>query len=221
MPPVPQPTSGEPPTQSIESSQPAIEKLKLSAYEQEALEIVLKARHLELEPAPEGKLLEGVDIAPLDVFEPRDPAPAFLNWFHYTTRPMIIERELLMQREQPWVKWRAEEAARRLRALRQLSLVLVVPVKGADSQHVRALIVTKDVWSLRLNTGITYRNGTLEYLLLQPSEENVAGTHLRIAGLYVYDILSNSFGAIASHPWDPLEFSGILERSSGAKYRKH
>jgi len=34
-----------------------------------------------------------------------------------------------MQREQPWVQWRAAETARRLRALRQLSLVLVVPVK--------------------------------------------------------------------------------------------
>jgi hypothetical protein len=65
-------------------------------------------------------LLEGVDIVPLDVFEPRDPAPAFLNWFHTTTpRPMIIERELLMPREQPWAQWRAAEAARRLRALRQ------------------------------------------------------------------------------------------------------
>jgi len=222
MQPVSPPTPGEPPTRASESSRPAIERLKLSAYEQEALEIVLKARHLELEPAPEGKLLEGVDIAPLDVFEPRDPAPAFLNWFHYTTRPKIIERELLMQREQPWVQWRAAETARRLRALRQLSLVLVVPVKGADGDHVRALIVTKDVWSLRLNTGITYRNGRLEYLLLQPSEENVAGTHLRIAGLYVYDVLSNSFGAITSHPrilGTHLSFlassSVVVERSTG------
>jgi len=70
MQPVSPPTPGEPPTRASESSRPAIERLKLSAYEQEALEIVLKARHLELEPAPEGKLLEGVDIAPLDVFEP-------------------------------------------------------------------------------------------------------------------------------------------------------
>jgi hypothetical protein len=222
QPPISPATRGNSAGTDGETSELAIQRLKLSAYEREALEIVLKDKHLELEPAPEGKLLEGVDIAPLDVFEPRDPAPAFLNWFHHTTRPIVVERELLMPRERPWEAWRAEETARRLRALRQLSLVLVVPVKGSDGEHVRALIVTKDVWSLRLNTGIAYRNGKLEYLLLQPSEENVAGTHLRLAGLYIYDVLSNSFGAIASHPrilGTHLSFlassSVVVERSTG------
>ena len=202
------------------SSESAVGSLNLSPYEQETLEIVLSQRHLEIEPVPEGKLLEGVDVVPLDVFEKRDPAPGFLNWFHYTTRPKIIEREILMKRQQPWVSWRVAETARRLRTLRQLSLVLVVPVKGSDGEHVRALVVTKDVWSLRLNTSITYKNGKLEYLLLQPSEENVAGTHLRIAGLYVYDVLSNSFGAVASHQCSrhAFEFPRVNECRRRAKH---
>jgi len=186
-----------PPIAEVGSAVPGV---RLSPYEQETLDIVLRTRGLEVDPTPEGKVLESVEVVPLDVFEPRDPAPRFLNWFHATTRPSIVARELLMSPGQPWVAWRAAETARRLRALRQVSLVLVVPTRGSDVKHVRALIVTKDVWSLRLNTSLRLRNGRLEYLLLQPSEENVSGTHLRIAGLYVYDRLSNSLGAIASHP---------------------
>jgi len=196
--------------------------LKLSSYEQESLEITLAQKGLELEPRPAGKSLEGVEVVPLDVFEPRDPAPGFLNWFHTTTRPRVIERELLFKPGQPWEQWRVDETARRLRGLRQLSLVLIVPVKGSDPEHIRALVITKDVWSLRLNTAITYKNGKLEYLLLQPSEENVAGTHLRIAGLYAYDVLSDSFGGILSHQrvlGTHLTFlassSLVVERASG------
>ena len=177
----------------------AIRKLKLSAYEQEALDIVLKERGLEVEPNPVGKQLEAVDVIALDVFEPRDPVPNFVNWFHTRTRPRVIERELLFRTGQPWVDWRVSETARRLRGIRQLSLVLIVPARGRDDEHVRALVITKDVWSLRLNWDLRYKNGQLEYLLLQPSEENIAGTHLRVAGLYQYDVLTDSFGGTVSH----------------------
>ena len=199
---------------SSEQARTAIARLKLSPYEQEALEITLEHKGLEVETSPEGKVIEGVEVVPLDVFEQRDPAPSFLNWFHATTRPKIVERELLFKPGQAWEQWRASETARRLRGLRQLSLVLVVPVRGSDGEHVRALVITKDVWSLRLNTALTYKNGKLEYLLLQPSEENVGGTHLRLAGLYVYDVLSNSFGAIASHPRVLGTHLGFLASSS-------
>ena len=195
----------------------------LSRYEQDALDSVLESHGWQLEPEPEGKVLENFEIVPLDVFEPRDPAPEFLNWFHTRTRLPVIEREILMRRGQPWIDWRAAETARRLRDLRQLSLVLVVPIKGSDAEHVRALVITKDVWSLRLNSGWRYKDGRLEYLLLEPSEENVAGTHLRIAGLYVYDRVTNSYGGIVSHPrilGTHLSFlassSVVVDRNTGA-----
>ena len=185
---------------SADAQHPAsLEQLKLSPYERETVEIVLKQRALEVEPNPEGKVLEGVDVVTLDVFEPRDPVPGFFDVFHTTTRSRIIERELLFNPGQPWTKWRVAETARRLRGIRQLSLVLIVPVRGSDSEHVRALVITKDVWSLRLNWNLRYKSGRLEYLLLQPSEENIAGTHLRLAGLYEYDVLTDSFGGTASH----------------------
>jgi hypothetical protein len=195
---------------------------RLSAYEREAIELVTQEHGWHIDPSPEGKSIEDFEIVTLDVFEPRDPAPGFLNAFHTKTRTHIIEREILLRRGQPWVEWRANETARRLRNLRQLSLVLVLAVRGSDERHVKVLVITKDVWSLRLNSAWRYKDGRLEYVLLQPSEENVYGTHLRIAGLYVYDKDTNSYGGIVSHPrvlGTHLSFlassSVVVERTTG------
>ncbi len=194
----------------------------LSAYEQDAVDQVLRDRGWQLERCPAGKLVEGLEIVTLDVFEPRDPAPAFLNMFHMKTRPHVIEREILLRPGQTWIAWRANETARRLRNLRQLSLVLVVPIRGSDERHVRALVITKDVWSLRLNSAWRFKEGRLEYLLLEPSEENVFGTHLRVAGLFTYDRDVNAYGGIVSHPrvlGTHLSFIGsgsvVVDRSKG------
>jgi hypothetical protein len=209
------------PTDSVQGASVASDRL--SAYEREAIDLVTQEHAWRIDPKPEGKQVESFEIVTLDVFEPRDPAPAFLNAFHTKTRTHIIEREILLRRGKAWVKWRATETARRLRNLRQLSLVLVVPVRGSDDRHVRALVITKDVWSLRLNSAWRYKDGRLEYVLLQPSEENVSGTHLRIAGLYVYDKDTNSYGGIVSHPrvlGTHLGFlassSVVLERATGS-----
>jgi hypothetical protein len=92
------------------------------------------------------------------------------------------------------------------------------------------LVVTKDVWSLRLNSSIRARNGTIEYLALQPSEENFAGMHLRFAGQFIYDLSTNTFGGTISHQRlfgsrirtglsiNAIQYraTGALEGSSGA-----
>jgi hypothetical protein len=206
---------------AIKGSRPTGERL--SAYEQEALDEVIARRGVSIDPEPDGKLLEGFEIETLDVFEPRDPAPAFLNYFHMRTRPHVIEREILLRRGESWVSWRAAETARRLRNLRQLSLVLVVPIRGSDERHVKALVITKDVWSLRLNSAWRYKEGRLEYLMLEPSEENFFGTHLRVAGLFTYDRDINAYGAVVSHPrvfGTHLALSAsssvVVERKTGA-----
>ena len=171
----------------------------LSPYEKEILSRVLRERGLELDPEPGSKRIEGIDVEPLDVFEPEDPLPGWVNWFHATSREDVIAREVLLHAGQRYSRSLAEESARNLRNLRQLSLVLVIPVKSADRSYVRLLVITKDVWSLRLNQAYRLKNGTFEYLSLQPSEENLFGRHLRIAAQYIYDISTNTFGGTISH----------------------
>ncbi|HEX3594395.1 MAG TPA: BamA/TamA family outer membrane protein [Polyangiaceae bacterium] len=154
----------------------------LSDYEKESLRIGLDDSGSEVDPSPAGKVVEGVDVVTLDVIEQRDPAPEFLNWFHATSRPKIIEQDVLLRTGDRYDAAVVEETERNLRVLRQLSVVLIVPTKGSAADRVRLLVVTKDVWSLRLNWDPVFVNGALQSLYLQPSEENLLGRHKTLNG---------------------------------------
>lgn len=153
----------------------------LSPYERETIDLALEASGGALEDRPEGKIVEAVEIRPLDVFEPRDPLPGFfqdfLNFFHATTRPFVIERQVLLRVGEPYTQAAADETARNLRRIRQLSTVLVVAAKGSRADRVKVIVIAKDIWSLRLNSDFRAANDQLEYLLLAPSEENLGGLH--------------------------------------------
>ncbi len=157
-----------------------------SGYERETLSEVLARRGTKLVVAPEGKTIEGIDIEVLNIIEQRDPAPNFLNWFHANSRDYVISREVLLRPGDDYDQQLVDESQRNLRGLRQLSLVLCVPVQGSRPDAVRLLVIVKDVWSLRLNSDFRFKAGQLEYLFLQPSEENLLGTHRRVAGAFTY-----------------------------------
>lgn len=169
-----------------------------SAYEAETLKQALARVGGTLDPSPEGKIVEGIDVVPLDVLEPRDPLPTFartfLNWLHVTTRPSIIEREVLLAPGDRYRRALADETARNLRQLRPISLVLVVPVRGSAAERVRLLVITKDIWSLRLNSNFHFAGGRLEELFLQPSEENLFGVHQTVAAQFALDRAAYSLG---------------------------
>ena len=170
-----------------------------SALEQSVISQKLSERGLELEAEPEGKRIEAVEIVTLDVFDERDPMPDFVNVFHATTREIVIRRELLFEQGDIYRKVVTSETARNLRALPQLSIVLVVPARGSTKDRVRVLVITKDVWSLRLNWAVQSSNGNLNSLTLNPSEENLFGTHAVIGGLFYLDPATYSLGLSLSH----------------------
>ncbi len=137
----------------------------------------------EPDPAPEGKLIERIDIVVLDVFDEHDPVPDFVNIFHTMSRTTVIRHELLFREGQRYVGARVNESARNLRSLeQQLSLVLAVPLQGSTPERVRVLVIVKDIWSLRLNNQFSVSStGGLQSLTLQPSEQNLAGLHTVLA----------------------------------------
>lgn len=192
------------------SAQPRLEDLSsYSPYERETLQNGLKSTGRELEPQPEGKIIEGVDVITLEVIEPRDPIPLRLqplvNFFHVTTRPHFVQRELLFHVGDRYERRLAEESARNLRALSQLSVVILVPVKGSAPDRVRVMLVTKDLWSLRVP--LEYRltsSGALEYLQAQITEINLLGTHHQASLNFNYNPDTISFGGslIVPRIWD-------------------
>ena len=153
------------------------------------------------DPHPEAKLVERIEVVPLDVFEPRDPPgllwkplTGILNSLHATTRPSIVRSEVLLREGGPYRQVLVDETIRNLRQLAPLSLVLVVATEARVPGHVNVIVITKDVWSLRLAWGITATPGGLEQLVIQPSELNLLGTHQTILGNFVYEPLAFTYG---------------------------
>lgn len=187
-----------------------------SPYERETMQNGLLRTGRELEPDPDGKIIEGVDVITLDVIEPRDPIPlrlqGLVNFFHATTRPHFVTRELLFKVGDRYERRLAEESARNLRALSQLSVVILVPTKGSAPDRVRMLLVTKDLWSLRVP--LEYRltsSGALEYLQAQITEINLLGTMHQVSADFDYGPDTVAFGGSLTVPriWDTrLRFVG-------------
>ena len=167
-----------------------------SQYEQATIDDALEYFAAEAEPKPSGKRIERIDIVRLDVLEERDPYPRFFNVFHVTTRDWVIRRELLFKKGQVYDQQRINETERNLRGRRQLSLVLIIALKGSKPDRVRLLVITKDVWSLRLNSNFQIADGEISTLLLQPAEENLLGTHTTLGALFTLDPATYSLGGL-------------------------
>ena len=133
----------------------------------------------ELEPRPEGLIVEEVLIAAEDVFAPSDPWPNLLNIFHVRTREGVIRREVLLEVGERFTAVRVEETERVLRRLFIFAVAKIIPVKGRDG-GVALLVVTKDRWSLRLNSEFSLVGNLLQLLRLQPTEQNFLGRNQQV-----------------------------------------
>ena len=148
-------------------------------YEDRLVQWALDAQEREREPMPEGKRIEEIIIASENIFAPSDPWPTILNIFHAKTREAVIAREVLLAPGDTWTADRVAETERNLRRLFILAVARVVPVQGRDG-GVGALIVTKDRWSLRLNSDFVLIGSLLQYLRLQPTEMNFRGMNQQV-----------------------------------------
>ena len=150
-------------------------------YEEALVAWGLAQHSREVEPSPEGKRLEEVLVAAEDVIAESDPYPGFLNIVHVRTREQVIRREALMEPGALYSAELAEETARNLRKLGIFSAVRVVPVKGQTPGGVALLIITKDLWSLRLNQTWDLVGSFVRYLRLQGTEKNFLGLNQQLA----------------------------------------
>lgn len=173
---------------------PAERAQDYSPYERQTIADVMAQLHASPDPQPEGKVIERVDIVPLDVFEQRDPLPRWLDVLHTTTRKSVIRNEMLLHEGDRYTQVLADDTLRDLRHLVQLSVVLVVAARGSRPGTVRLVVITKDVWSLRLNWDVTAVPGGIEEFDMEPSEENVAGLHHIANGQFSLDPATYTFG---------------------------
>ncbi len=187
------------------AQKPISQTTEYSPYEKETIKRALADLKLEVDPLPENKTIERIDIVRLDVLEDRDPVPDAVfgvpvrgtaNALHYTTREWIVRREMLLKEGDPYVQVIVDEMARNMRNRMpfQISLVLIVPVKGSAPDKVGLLVITKDIWSLRLSFDASVTPGGLESLVIVPQETNVAGLHHTAQTRFSYAPETYTFG---------------------------
>lgn len=173
---------------------PTASATEYSALEKRLIERTLEARGFVLERAPEGKILEGVEYQPLEVFDDDDPIPDVFNVFHTRTKEWILAREVLIPIGAKWNQSLVDETARNLRGLAQISLAVAVPIQGSSLGKVKLLLIVRDIWSLRPDWDLEFNGGKLNYLLLQPTESNFAGVHHVPQAVFEYQPLSIQAG---------------------------
>ncbi|WP_426745205.1 BamA/TamA family outer membrane protein [Myxococcus faecalis] len=190
---------------------------------EEALVVESLVRHgRQVDPSPEGKPLSDVLVDTEEVVVESDPYPDFLNIFHVRTRDEVVRREVLLPLGQPYSTRLAEETARNLRALRLFSVVRVVPLVGKTPGTVSLLVVTKDIWSLRLNSDFSAVGSLLQYLRLQGTEQNFLGRGKKLAVDFILRLDTLSLGQSYTDPrvlgsrWSFTESAAIIiGRESG------
>lgn len=196
------------------AQRPTSRNTEYSAYEKETIARALVVTERQLEPAPEGKIVERIDTMRLEVFEDRDPMPERIGYFleprktggiearnlvnalHFTSRDFVIRRESLLKEGEPYQQVLADETARNMRARMpiQVSLVIIVAVKGSTPDKVGLLIITKDIWSLRLSFDVAVTPGGVENLIVVPQETNLFGWHHTAQTRFQYQPETYTFG---------------------------
>jgi hypothetical protein len=183
-----------------EDADPSSYTGEYSAYEDEAIQNAVRTLGSPIEPSPEGKIVERIEIITLDPVETRDPTPSWLNALHSTTRHGVVERDLLVHVGDRYQKVVVDESARNLRLHPQLSVVLCVALRGTSEDQVWLVVITKDVWSLMPDFDLQIESGGYDYILLEPKEMNLLGTHEIVLGRLNLTPKAYSIGSAFQEP---------------------
>jgi hypothetical protein len=159
----------------------------LGGLERQSMRRALAARGYELEPEPWGKIVGKIRVYNEDVFAEKNRLLRFFNHFHVTSKESVVRAEVILRPGEVWNQAKIEETARRLRDPIFTSVIAVVPVKSAAPGTVDVLVVTRDIWSLRLNTAYTFQSGTLTDLSTSLSENNFLGRRVLVAAAMTMD----------------------------------
>jgi hypothetical protein len=151
-----------------------------SSLEKLSIRRSLAALGLEVDPSPWGKVIGRIRIYNEDVFAERNWL-RFFNHFHVTTRDATIRSELTIGEGHVWDEELIAESARRLKDPLYTGVVALLPTKSPEPGKVDLLVVTRDIWSLRLNTKYDIQQGSLTALQVSLSENNFLGRRKTVA----------------------------------------
>ncbi len=150
-------------------------------YEEGLVSWALAQAGLERDPAPAGKVIERIEIVREEIIARSDPWPGFLNIFHVKTKDFVVRQELLIRPGDRWDEELVDESARILRKLFILAVVRTVACRSRTPGKVVLLVVTKDLWSIRLNMNWSMVGSVVGFWDFTPTEMNLAGRNKRLS----------------------------------------
>jgi len=168
---------------------------KESSYETELIATALTSKGLVRVDNPANRLVSEIQTFREPVVSKRDPLPRFLNALHVQTRQHIIEREILLRPGMPYSEAKRAESERNLRkylVLASARIIVAEPISQA-TQHTNnnrdmnsdrgltLLVVSKDLWSLRVNMDFSSSGTLFSKLYLEPTEANLLGLNKHLS----------------------------------------
>ncbi|RMH42006.1 MAG: hypothetical protein D6689_09415 [Deltaproteobacteria bacterium] len=158
----------------------------LGSYEREAVEEALARLGVEVDERPAGKRVRRIHVVNLPVFGKDAGFLRVFNALHVTTRTSIVAREVFIEPGEPWDEEVVEDNRRRLNDGLFTALAAIVPVRSPEPGTVDVLVVTRDIWSLRMNSNIEVQDGVVTALFLTASENNLLGLRKHVS--FVFDM---------------------------------
>ena len=156
-----------------------------SRYEREVSLALIEREGWTLDPEPNGKRVRQVHTLRLPVFLDGEGSwLTSLNLLHVTTKPHVISRESRLSSQALFTPEGALETERNLRGTGLFTFVQVFAAQpkrtqealpATPSDEVDVLIVTRELWSLRLESSFEYLGEGLNSLSLSLTERNLAG----------------------------------------------
>jgi len=166
-----------------------------SSLERASIERVQAELHFEVDPSPWGKVIGTITVYNEPVFA-EDNWLQFFNIFHITTAKSKIRGELTIDEGEVWDQARVEESARRLKDPLYTGVIALLPIKSKDEGKVDLIVITRDIWSLRLNTQYQYQQDTLTNFSISLSENNFLGRRMTVAVALLMDLGTIGIGPL-------------------------
>lgn len=173
-------------------------------YEVRSFDLALRQLGYERDPTPHGKRVTFIRIVREEVFVGEElvvpivlprKAPTWPNAFHWLTDESVVRRELLCTEGDVYDAELVAESERNLRALGILTLARIEAVRGAEPDEVGLLVFTRDLWSLRLETGFAGA-GAAYGVTAQLVERNLFGRDKQLAVRWDSDPMAWSLGQV-------------------------
>jgi hypothetical protein len=197
----------------------------LSELEFKAASDAMTKHGLELDDSPHGKRIDRIHVEVYDPFVLDDGIIRYLNYAHWTSREIAILENLVFKPGETYDPIAIRDSELQLTKPRFRSLVVILPVQrlgDAKEDTVDILVVTKDVFALRIETGdFSVTGAVLNQMTLSLAHNNFLGLNKILAARFNIDPFLWTVGAnyidtnIAGSFWTlDLSQSVVLDRQT-------